>query len=409
MPRQDPVDAHEHLAQHARLRQQGHAETVAVGHVEAGARHDEHVLVLQHLQRERMVVEAARGIAHHAGETVQRACRRHQREVFAGLAALHQRATGFVQPPAGRAQRGNGVGAVQRLFDRELSRHVRAQAQRAEQVHGVVEVAAGQRIARQHRPAHAPAAGAMHLGQAAEAQAGLVAGDRRDRLEALPVVEDAVVDLVAQQQQAVLLRDGDDALEQFARIVGAGGVVGVDQHDGARARGHQVLDLFRVRQEAVLGRAAVVHRTAVVEDRRRAPQRIVGRGQQHLVAGVEQGAQGDVDQLAHAVAHEHALGRGIGRAPRAVERGDRLARLRQALLVGVGIGAGDVVGDGALQVLGRAEAEGAGIADVELDQGPTLAFQLAGAPGELAADLVADFGQAGAGLEAGRRHRGKAA
>jgi hypothetical protein len=93
-----------------------------------------------------------------------------------------------------------------------------------------------------------------------------------------------------------------------------------------------------------------------------------------------------------------------------VEGGDGLARFRQALLVGIGIGIGDVVCDRALQVIRGTETEGARVADVELDQAASLAFQFAGTAGELAADLVADFAQAGAGgdLVAGveRRHRG---
>jgi hypothetical protein len=124
---------------------------------------------------------------------------------------------------------------------------------------------------------------------------------------------------------------------------------------------------------------------------------------------VQQGAQGDVDQFADAVADEHAFRRGVGRAALLlVEGGDRLARFRQALLVGVGIGAGDVVGDRALQVFRGAETEGAGVADIELDQGAALGLQFAGSPGQFAADFVADFGEAGAGLEAGQGHwRGK--
>jgi hypothetical protein len=116
------------------------------------------------------------------------------------------------------------------------------------------------------------------------------------------------------------------------------------------------------------GSAAVIHRPAVVEDGRGRPQRVVGRGQQHFVARVEQRAQAEVDQFAHAVADEHPLRRRIGRAALAMEVGDRLARRGQALLVRVRIGAGDVVGDGALQVFRRAEAEGPGVADVQLDQ-----------------------------------------
>ena len=56
-----------------------------------------------------------------------------------------------------------------------------------------------------------------------------------------------------------------------------------------------------------------------------------------------------------------------------------------------------VAGDGVLQVVRRTETEGAGIADIELDQGAALGLEFAGAAGEFAADLVTDFGQAFAG------------
>ena len=66
----------------------------------------------------------------------------------------------------------------------------------------------------------------------------------------------------------------------------------------------------------------------------------------------------------------------------------------------------DVVGDRALHVFRRAEAEGAGIADVELDQRMSLRLEFAGAPGEFAADLVAHLGQAFPGGDVGRGHAG---
>ena len=50
----------------------------------------------------------------------------------------------------------------QRLLDRKLPPHVGAQAQRAEQVHRVVEVADGQRVTAEHRPADTPATRTMH-------------------------------------------------------------------------------------------------------------------------------------------------------------------------------------------------------------------------------------------------------
>src|SRR5690606_10960765 len=180
----------------------------------------------------------------------------------------------------------------------------------------------------------------------------------------------------------------------------------VDQHDRARARRHQRLDLVRIGQEVLAGMAAVVDRPAVVEDGGRRPQRVVGRGQQHFVARVEQGAQADVDQLAHAVADEHVVGAHAGGAARGVLRGHGLARGGQALLVRVGIGGRDAVGDGALQVLGRAETEGARVADVELDQRVAAGLEFPRAAGELAADLVAHLGQAFPGGDAGLGHAG---
>ncbi len=238
-----------------------------------------------------MVVEAACRRTDHRRERIQRAGRRHQRQMLTGIAGLDHRAAGFVQAATGRAQRRDGVRPVHRRVDGVLAGHVGAQAQRAEQVHRRAELAQPLGRAGQHRPAHPPAAGAMHLAQAAEGDARVLAGQRRDGMELRIVVQDLIVDLIHHQQQVVLGRDGDDALKQLARVAGAAGVVRVDQHDRAGARGDQGLDLDRVGLEAVLRRAAVIDRAAIVEDGRRRPQRVIGRGHQHFVARVEQGAQ----------------------------------------------------------------------------------------------------------------------
>ena len=341
-----------------------------------------------------MVVEALGGIADHRRERVQCAGRVHQRQVWAGLAGLDHRAAGFVQAAARRAQRADGVRAVDRGFDGVLARHVGAQAQRAEQVHRMQEIAHHVAVAGHHAPAHAPAAGAVHLAQAAEGDARHVACERGDRHEARAVVQHLVVDLVDHQQQAVLGRDGDDALQQLARVRRAGGIVGVDQHDGAGARADQLLDLDRIGQEIVVRIAAVIHRTAVIEDGRGRPQRVVGRRHQHFVARIQQRAQRQVDQFRHAVADEYAVRVRIRRAALGVRRGDRIARRGQALLVRVRIGAAHVVGDRALQVFRRTETERARVADVELDQLLPLGLQLPGSPRQFAPDFVADFGQA---------------
>src|SRR5690606_14067412 len=82
------------------------------------------------------------------------------------------------------------------------------------------------------------------------------------------------------------------------------------------------------------------------------------------------------------------------RAALAVGRSQRLARGRQAELVGVRIGVVDVPDDRLLQVLRRAETERARVADVELDQLASCRLEGMGSPVALAADLVADFRQA---------------
>src|SRR5690606_39506433 len=81
------------------------------------------------------------------------------------------------------------------------------------------------------------------------------------------------------------------------------------------------------------------------------------------------------------------------RAALAVGRSQRLARGRQAELVGVRIGVVDVPDDRLLQVLRRPETERARVADVELDQLASRRLERMGSPVELAADLVADFRQ----------------
>jgi hypothetical protein len=169
--------------------------------------------------------------------------------------------------------------------------------------------------------------------------------------------------------------DLDDAFQQGARIHRAGGIVRVDQHQGARARRDQRFDLVRIGQVAVLGEAAVVARHAAVEDGRGAPQRIVRAGQQHFVAGLQQGAQAHVDQFADAVADEDALDFHMPRAAGTLLRGDGFARFFQTLLVTVGFALVQMRGDRFAQVIGHGKAVAAGVADIELDDRLAGSFQ----------------------------------
>ena len=124
-----------------------------------------------------------------------------------------------------------------------MSRHVGAQAQAREQIERALDLAEQHRCAGRRKPADAVAAGALHLRQAVESEAGYVARKPRKRQEFGAVVNDLVVDFVGQDHQAVARGDIDDRLEYRARIHRAGRIVRVDDHDRARALRDRSLDL----------------------------------------------------------------------------------------------------------------------------------------------------------------------
>ena len=110
----------------------------------------------------------------------------------------------------------------------------------------------------------------------------------------------------------------------------------------------------------------VIHGAAAVQNRGRRPQRIVRARDQHLVAGVQEPAQREVDELADAVAHEDVLGVDALDAARLLLHHDGFARREDALLVAVGLGRRQVLDHREAHRLGRAQAEQARIADVQL-------------------------------------------
>ena len=193
------LDAREHLAQIiGASRQQRDAEMVAVGHVEARARHHQHVLGFQQSPartRGRRSRRAASPTT--AGKRVQRALRRDQRRCsLAAQLSITARRVSYRRPP-GAAQRARSC--RRRAAPASIANWPGTFAHRRSAPSRSIAwwkspLASGS--PRQHRPAHAPAAGAMHLRQAAERQARQVAGERRERLERRVVVEDLVVDLV---------------------------------------------------------------------------------------------------------------------------------------------------------------------------------------------------------------------
>ena len=152
------------------------------------------------------------------------------------------------------------------------------------------------------QPARPIAGDPVGLGQPVERQDSTIRRHRRHRDVLGVVVEDLVVDLVGQQQQLMLARQIGHLREDFAAVHRAGRVVRVDHDERLGAVGDLGLQVGDVGLPALGLVAQVVHRGAAGQRGRRRPQRVVRRGDQHLVAVVEQRLQRHRDQLGDAVA-----------------------------------------------------------------------------------------------------------
>ncbi len=189
--------------------------------------------------------------------------------------------------------------------------------------------------------------------------------------------------------------DVHEAPDDLFGVHRAGGVVGVDQHQRRRAAGDPRLDVGEARVPAVGLVAQVVHGPPAGQRDRRGPQRVVGSGDQDLVAVVDQRLQGHRDHLADAVAQEDVVDRDVEQSLVLVELRDRRPGLVDAARVGVPLGHRKVMDHVAQDRLGCCEAERSRVADVELHDGVPLVLQPVGLDEDGAADVVADVQQLG--------------
>ena len=375
-----------------------------VRHVETRARRDQHVLVFEQVHRKTPVVEPRQFPGIDADEAIERAHRRRDGQVPAARHRFEDGLARFVQPSARAHQLADALVAAERRLHGPLAGDVAAQAQRREQFETGEVLARVLQVAGKRGPADAVAAGAIHLRQPAHRAAERVVHQRRHRHELGAVIRHLVVDLVREHDQVVLLGDARDALEHCPRIHRASRVVRVDHDDRARALGDQGLHLLRVGHEAALGPARVMHRPAPVQVHGSGPERVVRARHEHFFVGGEQRPQRQVDQLADAVADEHLVGRHAADAALLLLHHDGFARRENALLVAIAFGGAQVLDHRQPHRLGRAEAEGPGIADVQRDDVVAHALHFQGATGELAADLVTDVGEARARADGSSGH-----
>ena len=106
----------------------------------------------------------------------------------------------------------------------------------------------------------------------------------------------------------------------------------------------------------------------------RRPERIVGAGDQNLVAIVEQRVHRKLNELGHAVACVDMLHLNVGQTLDLRILHNRLARGEQAARVGIAFAVGQLLAHVLDNLVGRAETEGRRVADIELED--ALAFVL---------------------------------
>ena len=204
------------------------------------------------------------------------------------------------------------------------------------------------------------------------------------------VVQDAVIDLVGKEHQPVALGDTGDACQHRGGVHRSGRIVGVDHDHRPGARRDLGLDICQIGDPAGLLVAAVVHRAPAAERRDRRPQRIVGRGDQHLVAVVQQRLQRHLDQLRHAVSDVDVGHVDVLDAAAAVVGHDRLAGRHQAARIAVADRGGEVLDHVSQQVARPFETEGSRISDVQLEDPMPGSLQPQGLLQHRAAHVVGD-------------------
>ena len=210
---------------------------------------------------------------------------------------------------------------------------------------------------------------------------------------------EAVVDLVREDHELVLAGDADDSLEDLARVHGTGRVVRVDDDDGLGPRRDLGADVIEVGSPVRLLVADVVHDRAAGERGAGGPQGVVGARDEDLVAVVEQGAHAEVDELRDAVARVDVVHADVGDALDLVVLHDGLARREEALARRVALAVGELVAHVVDDLVGRAEPEGCGVADVELEDVRAVLLHAVGLVDDGAAHVVEDVVELGGLVE----------
>ena len=194
--------------------------------------------------------------------------------------------------------------------------------------------------------------------------------------------------------------------QAFPTIDGTGGIVGVDDDDGARIRRDQVPDGIDLGREPVFLVTRVVHSRTAIQYGCGGPQRIVRTGDQHLIPRVEQGPQREIDEFTNTVADEHLLGRRIHYASTLLAHDHGFPGGEDALLPAIRFAGSQVLDHGEAHGFRRAKSKDSRITDIQGKYFVPLSLQFHGSSSKAAANFVTNGLERPAGLYLGGMQHG---
>ena len=359
--------------------------------VEARTGGDEDLLFLQKIERHLLVAVDIEFLRVHLRENVKRRFRLGSAQAGDGVERFPDQLTLLVKPSAGAEIFVHRLIAAERGLDDALRRNVGAKAHFGKKIQPLdISLGVGLITGETH-PADAEARNAVGFGKAVEAERQKVGRERGERdVLRFSLHDETVVDLVGKEDKVVLAGNLHDLLKDLLRIERAGRVVRVDDDDALRARRDLGSKIVDIGVPVLLLVAEIVYRLAAGERDGRRPERIIRRGDKDLVAVVQKALHGERDELTHAVAGKDVVDADIRNALELAVLHDRLAGGEETAGIGIALAVAQVIDHVENDLVRRIEAEGGGIADVELEYIRAARFHAHGLVHYGTADVVAD-------------------
>ena len=291
----------------------------------------------------------------------------------------------FIEPSAGDQ---HGLGALvvfQRRRDHQLRQGVGTQAHGRhleDALHVVLRLAL---VPAHAHPAAAEAADDVRLGQAVGGDHHEVRGQGRGGDVLHAVHHQPVVNLIGEDDKIVFPGNLNDRFQHLLGIDHAGGVVGVDDDNGAGALCHLFPDVVHVGEPLVGLVAGVEYRLSSGDISGVGPEGVAGGGHEDLVPPVAQGQKAHENQFADAVADVDVIRVNALNAPAPVVGANGLPGGGHSPEIAVGDGLVHVFYQCFADALRHSKAKGGRVAGVQAEDldallGHALALQIERTP-----------------------------